>query len=496
MPVPTTATSNGSDRASDNLSAPKPPALTVKRTPLPKFQIFLTLMIQGMEPITATVIYAFITQCIRMSGITHGDEKKTGYFAGIIESTFFFSECLSVFHWGRASDAYGRRSVLLLGPLGLAVAMFGFGLSKSFWSMVFFRAAQGIFNGNIGVSRTVMAELTDHTNRVDVFAFLPIMWSGGSTLGPAIGGLFANPATQWPKVFGGINFFIQYPFFLPCAIAGTLAFLVFSISYIGLKETSPKFIKKEARAEENAPLLSTDNGLNYGSTAPDTATTETPPPTFTGLLSYPLLRITLLNRGFLAFTEMCYGVLIPLVYSTSIPVGGLGLSPYQLGITMGTYGFLGGILNVLVLKRILKRLGPRRTYILSYATLFFDLGMFWVLRSVVAYYGEVNAVVWTLIVAQLTASTFIHLMWNSMALLVISSAPAGALGATNGLAQVISSATRTLAPTFASSIFSISLETRLFGGHLLELVMLIVTLVGILVSFRLPKSLNGFETSS
>lgn len=66
------------------------------------------------------------------------------------ESVFFFSECLSVFHWGRASDAYGRRPVLLVGPLGLTVAMFGFGLSKSFWSMVFFRAAQGIFNGNIG----------------------------------------------------------------------------------------------------------------------------------------------------------------------------------------------------------------------------------------------------------------------------------------------------------------------------------------------------------
>lgn len=55
-----------------------------------------------------------------------------------------------MFHWGRASDAYGRRPVLLLGPLGLAVAMFGFGLSKSIWSMVLFRAAQGIFNGNIG----------------------------------------------------------------------------------------------------------------------------------------------------------------------------------------------------------------------------------------------------------------------------------------------------------------------------------------------------------
>lgn len=152
--------------------------------------------------------------------------------------------------------------------------------------------------------------------------------------------------------------------------------------------------------------------MQYGSTS-TTATIETPPPpTFTGLLSYPVLRITLLNRGFLAFTEMAYGVLIPLVYSTSISIGGLGLSPYQLGITMGIYGFGGGVLNVLVLKRILKRLGPRKTYIFSYSTLFIDLGMFWVLRAVVSHYGEVNGVVWALISAQLLVSTFIHLMWS------------------------------------------------------------------------------------
>lgn len=65
-------------------SVSKPPP--VKRTPLDKFQVFLTLMIQAMEPITATVIYAFITEAIRMTRITHGDERKTGYYAGIIAS--------------------------------------------------------------------------------------------------------------------------------------------------------------------------------------------------------------------------------------------------------------------------------------------------------------------------------------------------------------------------------------------------------------------------
>lgn len=66
------------------------------------------------------------------------------------ESVFFLAECLTVVYFGRASDRYGRRPVLLLGPVGLALAMFGFGLSKRFWSLVVFRCLQGAFNGNIG----------------------------------------------------------------------------------------------------------------------------------------------------------------------------------------------------------------------------------------------------------------------------------------------------------------------------------------------------------
>ena len=68
------------------------------------------------------------------------------------ESMFFLAEMLTVFQWGWLSDRYGRKPVLLLGPLGLSFAMLGFGLSKSFWSLVTYRCLQGVFNGNIGTS--------------------------------------------------------------------------------------------------------------------------------------------------------------------------------------------------------------------------------------------------------------------------------------------------------------------------------------------------------
>ncbi|KAJ7585495.1 major facilitator superfamily domain-containing protein [Mycena floridula] len=154
-----------------------------KRTPLPKFQLLVVILLQFAEPITATVIYPFIPQFVRNTGITQGDEAKVGYYAGIIESVFFLSECLSVYHWARASDRFGRKPVSLFGPLGLTFAMLGFGLSKAYWSLVVFRCAQGVFNGNIGISKTVVAEITDSTNIGEAFGFQPLMWCVGIIIG-------------------------------------------------------------------------------------------------------------------------------------------------------------------------------------------------------------------------------------------------------------------------------------------------------------------------
>jgi MFS family permease len=68
------------------------------------------------------------------------------------ESIFFLAEAMTVVFWGMASDRIGRRLILIFGPLGLSIAMFGFGISTQFWSLVLFRCFQGVFNGNIGLS--------------------------------------------------------------------------------------------------------------------------------------------------------------------------------------------------------------------------------------------------------------------------------------------------------------------------------------------------------
>lgn len=60
-------------------------------SPVPRLQILAITLIQVSEPITATVIYPFINQFVRNTGITQGDERKTGYYAGMIVSQLYSS---------------------------------------------------------------------------------------------------------------------------------------------------------------------------------------------------------------------------------------------------------------------------------------------------------------------------------------------------------------------------------------------------------------------
>ncbi|KAF5391985.1 hypothetical protein D9757_003305 [Collybiopsis confluens] len=403
----------------------------MQTTPLPKLQVFLTLSIQISEPITAMVIYPFVIEAVRRTGITQGDEKKTGYYAGIMESLFFISESLSVYHIGRASDFYGRKPVLLIGPLGLTLAMLGFGLSKSFWGMALFRLCMGVSNGSIGVSKTVMAEYTDVTNRANAFTLIPIMWTVGTVIGPAIGGLLADPAATWPRTFGRLAFFIEYPWFLPCFAAGLIAFSAFLLSSWGLKETlRTKITKKRSSSllddSENSQPASYGTIQNLNDDLSTTPLLPEVPPTTVSLLCDPHLRILLVCTSFLAFTDMAYSALLPLIYNTSIPLGGLGLSPYQIGLILGTYGLFNGVWNWTVLTRLLKRIGSRNTFVACYTLFLLHFMILWVLRDTARWFGSTNWVVWGLLGVQLFVYTATNTAYNAFHLMLVSSAPPNA----------------------------------------------------------------------
>jgi MFS family permease len=52
-------------------------------------------------------------------------------------SLYYAAQTVTVLHWSRLSDKVGRKPVLLCGILGTMVSSLLFGLSRSFWALVF-----------------------------------------------------------------------------------------------------------------------------------------------------------------------------------------------------------------------------------------------------------------------------------------------------------------------------------------------------------------------
>ncbi|KAG1799177.1 hypothetical protein EV424DRAFT_1474961 [Suillus variegatus] len=119
----------------------------------------------------------------------------------------------------RGSDGrlgyFVNEPVISTGLFGLSISMYCFGLSTAFSGLVVSHAPNGALNGNVGVIKSMMVDITDPTNLAQVYTYMPLAWSTGGTIGPIVGGLLSRPVEQ---------FLNTYLYFLACAIV-TFLFL-------------------------------------------------------------------------------------------------------------------------------------------------------------------------------------------------------------------------------------------------------------------------------
>ncbi|KAJ7841404.1 major facilitator superfamily multidrug-resistance, DHA1 sub-family [Mycena olivaceomarginata] len=455
-----------------------------KRVPIPKFQVAIILLIQFAEPITALVIYPFVVQFVRDTGVTGGEETKTGFYAGLLESAFFLTESLTVFQFGRWSDIYGRRPIILLGPLGLAISMLGFGLSKTFWSLFFFRCIQGACNGNLGVAKTVINEISDPSNIADIFSIMPLVWSIATIMAPLIGGVLSNPATKWPSTLRKFDILREHPYLLPCVVSGSIALLAFGIAFAGLKESLPSIVarrrKNTAAAAETDPLLPT---------APHDS--QNAPPPIRDLLIRPVF-IALANHGLLCFCHMGNEALVPLFFATPISLGGLGLRPQDIGLILSICGICNALIQAFFGGWVIRRFGPRRVFIAGFCTLVIQFAMYPLIGFLVRRAGRVDAVAGIALAFQLSGTFVLYFSFAATLLFTMDAAPSRAsLGSVNGLAQMVGTVFRSLAPSFSSSLFALSAEYHLAGGNLVYIVLGVATLGAVRCSLLLPRKLGS-----
>ncbi|KAJ7510502.1 member of major facilitator superfamily multidrug-resistance, DHA1 sub-family [Mycena galericulata] len=480
---PLLATRNDSNDSND---------LRQKPTPLPRFQLFIVLFLQLAEPLTSQVIYPFAPQLIRDIGITNGDETKVGYYVGIMQSLFFFTQALTVLHYARLSDRIGRKPVILIGLLGLSISMYCFGLSRTFWGLVLSRSLNGALNGNIGVIKSMVAEMTDSTNIAQAYAYMPMAWSTGGVLGPIIGGSLARPAERFPTIFGKSAFFRTYPYFLPCAVPATYSLVAWTVTLLFLKETAigpsvltiPRlFRRKDADTDKREVLLETGTP-KAGAQSAASAGEEAVP--LRGLMTRRVI-VAASTYAFLSLVDIALRAIQPLFMATPIELGGLGLPTVRIGNLLSIFGVFNGIFQVFFFARVHDYLGSKATFTLGIASALPTFATF-PLLSYLARTQGLSTLVWAVTILQIILSIGLSFSYGAVFIYISAAAPNRAsLGATNGLCQLSVSLMRTIGPAAANSLFSLSMEKGYMGGWLVYYVLMGTTCVALWVAAQLPR---------
>lgn len=447
--------------------------------------------------------------------------------AGVLAAAFTGAQFLTAIMWGRLADSetFGRKRVILIGLLGTAVGSLGFGFSKSFAAAVFWRCLGGVLNGNIGVMRTMISEIVREKKfQSRAFLLMPMTFNIGVIVGPLLGGWLADPVGSYPGVFGpggsiggekGVGWLMRFPYALPnvinaCFLLGSAMGILF-----GLEETLEalrdkpdyplRFRRWVFRAFSRRGSPHEYSEVADSSISAARIDVEMQSPTIPETPTHPKVRqrlpfrriwtrnviLTFLAHGLLAmhvgtFNNLWFVFLSTPRYdahnkhNTSLPssykphapftfTGGLALPPPSIGTALAILGVIGITLQLLLFPTLSFKLGTTRSFRLS--LLLFPIS--YLLAPYLAVIPSSTAPpapasgawIWlgiTLVLAvQVTARTF---ALPSTAILVNNCCPhPSVLGSVHGIAQSVSSLTRTVGPVVAGWLYGVGLNWGVVG---------------------------------
>lgn len=424
-----------------------------KDKPLPVWQIAVLCYARFVEPVAFFSIIPYINAMAQENGnLANAD---VGFYSGLIESLFSLTQMAVMIQWGKAADRFGRKPMLVFSLVGVSVFTAVFGMARTIWQMILFRCLAGLFSGTIVTIRTMLSEHSTAKTQARAFSWFAVSGNAGIFLGPLLGGVLAEPAKQYPAVFGNVRFLVDYPYALPSFAVGAIGLSAVVVTALFAEETLVK---------------------QPGGGAGGAAAAGPPEPRSTWeLVKTPGVPIVLYAYGHIMLLAFAYTAIAPVFWYTEVPLGGFGFGTVQISAFMGLTGLAQAVWLLLVFPPLHRRVGTGgvlRACAAAYPV-FFALCP---LLSVLLRAGAAAAF-WALAPPLLCLGVGVSMAFTAVQLALNDASPSPAtLGTLNALALAIVSGVRAFSPALFASLFALSVRTQLLWGYAIWVLMVLVAL--------------------
>lgn len=462
-----------------------------------KGQLLMILICRLTEPVLYSSISPYLYYMVRDFG--YKNPSTISELSTVVVTSFALGQTLTAMFWGRFSDKYGRKPALMLGSLGTLSMTLLFGLSTNIYMAALSRFACGLLNGNVGVMRTMVAEIM-HGKKVHqtrAFALLPMARNIGTILGPIIGGLLANPSEQYPSLFGSSKLLQKFPYLLPNLVPIPLAlFAVFMVSLF-IRETGEsqhllldvktdpflrlgKALKTKVfrmnngdeSTGESEPLLNDTESSGRQTPQQQELQPQEEEDTSLRKVMTKAVRTTLICNVLLTLHAPAFLQLFSLFLATPridqhvrnlfIFNGGLGLPTSTIGLISSIMAVIGIVFQVAIYPTIANKFGNARVH--QMALYGFPIGY-----SIIPYLSFLPEADTAISVAASAAVSGVWVISRSFAvppmtvLMTNAAHSKKVMGTVHGINQAATSAARTLGPFILGNLYSLGVKVGIIG---------------------------------
>jgi MFS family permease len=127
--------------------------------------------------------------------------------------------------WGRLSDRFGRRPILMTSLAGACISYVILGFAENIWWLFLSRALAGFMAGNLAAAFAYASDVSEPRNRAASLGLVGAAIGVGFALGPAVGGVLAGNDAQTAS------------FVLPATVSACLSALAIVLVALVLPES-------------------------------------------------------------------------------------------------------------------------------------------------------------------------------------------------------------------------------------------------------------------